>query len=73
MTSQKRQPSKPRPAQSDQPDRPEFLPPLRPRPVLFWVLWIVLLLWLGILVWMKMKTVKPQEAVPAPVLQNQIR
>lgn len=72
MTLQKTKPVKSQSAQSGQPDRPAFLSPLRPRPILFWVLWAVLLSWLGILIWMKMKTVKPPEAVPMPAPPIQI-
>lgn len=41
--------------------------PLKPRPLLFVLLWIILLAWLGTLVWMRLRTVKRPAAQPAPV------
>ncbi len=34
------------------------LPPLKPRPVLFIVLAVALVIWLGVLVWMRLRTVE---------------
>jgi hypothetical protein len=73
MTSQKAKPPKSHPSQTNQPDRAPVLPPLQPRPILFWVLLTVLLLWLGILVWMRIKTITPQAGAPGPALPIQLK
>ena len=41
--------------------------PLKPRPLLFVLLWVILLAWLGALVWMRLRTVKRPAVQPAPV------
>ena len=46
-----------------------YRPPLKPRPLLFGLLWIVLLAWLGTLLWMRFRTVKRPAARPTPVPQ----
>lgn len=54
-------------------DTPQYGPPLKPRPILFVVLWIVLVLWLSALVVMRLRTVKPAAIVhtePAPVVSR---
>ena len=48
---------------------PAFRPPLKPRPLLFALLWIVLLAWLGTLLWMRFRTIKEPAARPTPVRQ----
>ncbi len=47
------------------PDYAPDLPPLKPRPVLFAFLAILLVLWLGALVWMRLKTVDRPLITPA--------
>jgi hypothetical protein len=49
--------------------QPAFPPPLRPRPLLYVVLWIVFVAWLGTLVWMRLRTVKRPAPQPTPVPQ----
>lgn len=65
MTGSKRPPKSTNPAAHD-PAAAEFKPPLKPRPVLFVVLGLILLIWLGVLVWMRLTTVKPTPAPPPP-------
>lgn len=45
----------------------EFLPPLKPRPVLYVLLWIIFALWLAALVVMRLTTV---HRTPAPPPQS---
>ena len=50
---------------------PARMPPLRPRPKLFILLWIVLLLWLAALVVMRLTTVhRPVSATPPSQIQR---
>lgn len=65
------QPSRGRPSQNtpgSAVEAPADLPPLKPRPVLFVVLGIVLALWLAALVVMRLTTVnRPLQPAPATV------
>jgi hypothetical protein len=71
MTAPRGKNLKPPSSQSEQAHGPVFLPPLRPKPVLFAVTWVILLFWLAVLIWMRMKTITPPEAGPTPAPQLQ--
>jgi hypothetical protein len=45
---------------TEKPEAVQFLPPLKPRPVLFWVLSGVMAVWVALLVVMYFTTVRPQ-------------
>jgi len=66
MTKQKRRTPK---ASSDPQSEPSGseapLPPLKPRPIVHIVLWIILILWLAALVVMRLKTVHRTESPAA--------
>jgi hypothetical protein len=74
MTAQKRNAPASKTAASQSPQKPfETATPLKPRPVLFVVLSIVLALWLIALVVMRLRTVEPPPKVhtePAPSVQS---
>jgi hypothetical protein len=67
-----RSPKNPKPESGQSEKKPvAFLPPLKPRPLLFAVMWVIVLAWLGALIWMRVRTVKRPASEPTPVLRLQ--